>query len=81
MQKLPRTVESKFKRCKRCGQVKKWILVGKFDEKNKKWQNEDGLTTNGNVCGLCHKQKARSNMQKLRRDRKITCSLPPKLES
>lgn len=59
--------EINIRKCKDCGNFKQRILVGKWDDKNKKWVDESGKPWNGNRCGLCHVEKMKSNMR-LKRD-------------
>lgn len=55
-----------LRKCKVCLKLKPRKLIGKFDKKNKKYHDGDGLTWNGNTCGKCHQEKIRINMRKLR---------------
>ncbi len=64
-------MESNKRVCKGCGVEKDRILVGKFDNRNKKYQDIAGLTWNGHNCGKCHQAQVRLNMQLLREKRKI----------
>lgn len=64
-------MEINERRCKTCGVMKTRSLVGKFDNRNKKYQDAEGLTWNGNNCGVCHQLQVRLNMQLLREKRKI----------
>lgn len=59
-------VEQNFRQCKQCGVIKNRISSGMFDEKNKKWVDEDNGTWNGKVCPTCHRANVRQNM-KIRR--------------
>lgn len=52
--------------CKVCKLIKTRILVGKFDDKNKKWVNEDGKLFNGKTCPDCHKDKVRNETKQRR---------------
>lgn len=58
--------EFNMKNCKVCLKLKKRILIGKFDQLNKKYHDEDGLTWNGHVCGICHRNRIKENMRKKR---------------
>lgn len=49
--------------CKVCGELKNRILVGKFDDKNKKYHGDDGKLWNGSVCPQCHKEQVRAKMK------------------
>lgn len=59
-------MEINKRKCKICLELKDRILVGKFDHKNKKYQDNTGKTWNGNVCPSCHKERVKNNMKKLR---------------
>lgn len=61
-------MEVQKKICKTCGVLKERFLAGKFNQKDKKWVDEFGLSWNGHRCSLCHKEKAKENMRKLRHD-------------
>lgn len=64
--------EKDIRRCKVCNDLKQRILVGKFDQKNKKFLDENGLTWNGNVCGSCNRERVKNVMRKTREERKLT---------
>ena len=59
-------IEVNLKICKLCNKLKKRILIGKFDDRNKKYEDNDGLTWNGHVCGKCHQEKVKNYMRKVR---------------
>lgn len=61
--------ESNLTTCRKCGSIKKRILVGKWTEskKDKKFVNEDGIAWNGRTCPDCHRRK-QAKIQKRRRD-------------
>lgn len=63
-------MESDLRQCKKCLQLKRRILVGKFDTKNKKFHDENAKTWSGNVCPECHKNRIKDNMKSLREKRK-----------
>lgn len=65
-------IESNKRVCKVCNQEKDRILVGKFDNRNKKYQDESGKTWNGNICPSCHKDNIKRRMQAMRVLKKIT---------
>ena len=58
--------DTDVRKCKVCNVLKKRTHVGKFDKRNKKFHDENGLTWNGSVCGSCHKLRSRENMRKNR---------------
>jgi len=58
--------ESDYRKCKVCGELKKRILVGKFDDINKKYHDEKGGTWNGSLCPQCNRERAKNNMKLLR---------------
>lgn len=60
------SIEINKRVCKVCGQLKDRILVGKFDNRNKKYIDESGRSWNGNCCGECHKESIRRRMQAMR---------------
>ena len=53
------SIEMNKRICKTCGLIKDRILVGKFDNRNKKYHDETGKTWNGNVCPKCHIEQVR----------------------
>ena len=59
-------IESDNRKCRICGIVKRRILVGRFDEVNKKYHDEKGNTWNGSCCGECHRERVKNNMRLLR---------------
>lgn len=59
-------MESNKRICKVCQVEKDRILVGKFNDKDKKYHDGDGLTWNGNKCGKCHKEEVKRRMQAMR---------------
>lgn len=63
------SVEKKL--CKTCNEVKTCILVGKFDQRNKKYTDESGSYWNGKVCPQCNKVRVRENMRKKRETDKL----------
>lgn len=66
VQQKSEVTEQDTKMCKICNQMKKRILAGKFDYKNKKWVDETGKLWNGRICPSCQNNSAKINMQKLR---------------
>jgi Zn-finger protein len=62
--------ESDLSTCKICSKIKLRRLVGKFDDKNKKYIDENGKLWNGRKCPLCHQKSIKENMKKLRVIRK-----------
>ena len=56
--------EKNIRKCKICSFLRERTLVGKFDDVNKKYKDEFGLTWNGNVCGKCHRMRAKETMRK-----------------
>lgn len=59
-------MESDIRNCKVCLQPKKRILVGRFDSKNKRYNDENGKSWRGNICPECHKLDIKSRMQAMR---------------
>lgn len=47
--------------CKVCRQLKVRISDGKFNDRDKKYRDEQGLLFNGKTCGSCHQEKMRKN--------------------
>jgi hypothetical protein len=58
--------ESDLSTCRLCEQIKLRRFVGKFDDKNKKYVDDQGKLWNGRVCPQCHSDRSRSNMKRLR---------------
>lgn len=59
-------MESDQRVCKKCQQSKTRILVGKYDNKNKRYNDENGKAWRGSVCPPCHKEEIRARMQAMR---------------
>ena len=59
-------MESDTRNCKICLQPKKRILVGKFDSRNKRYDDETGKSWRGNICPGCHKEDIKRRMQAMR---------------
>lgn len=53
-------MEENIRKCKSCGEMKKRILAGKFNEKDKKWVDESQKLWNGSICPVCVVDKARA---------------------
>ncbi len=65
-------MEIQQKHCKVCGQLKSRIACGKFgDGRSKRWLDENGKQWNGLMCPDCQRNRARSNMERLRLDKKL----------
>jgi hypothetical protein len=58
--------ESDLSSCRLCEKIKVRKLIGKFDDKNKKYIDETGKLWNGRKCPQCQVDRARNNMKKLR---------------
>jgi hypothetical protein len=58
--------EENYHTCKVCLKLKKRTQDGKFNEKDKRWMDEDGLLWSGKVCGSCNRDRARETMRKAR---------------
>lgn len=57
--------------CKICKDLKIRELVGKFNDKDKKYVNENKRLWNGNVCPDCVVKQSRERMKTLRQLRKL----------
>lgn len=62
--------ESNLRECKICKQLKQRIAAGKFDDKNKRYNDENGKAWMGNTCSSCHKEEIRKRMKAMRAIRK-----------
>lgn len=65
--------ESDFSICRKCGGRKLRKFVGYFDEKNKKYVDEQGRLWNGRKCGSCAQNMSKLSMRakrKLEKDAK-----------
>jgi hypothetical protein len=69
--------ESDLSSCRLCEKIKVRKLVGKFDDKNKKYIDETGILWSGRICPACHKDRVKFRMRKLRATRKEDESLQP----
>lgn len=56
-------IEINKRACKTCGKLKDRILVGKFDERNKKYHDKTGNTWNGSNCPQCHRATVKIKMK------------------
>lgn len=52
--------------CKVCGIEKDRILVGKWDNRNKKYHDANGKAWNGFCCNACHKEQVRIKTKLMR---------------
>lgn len=59
-------MESDIRICKICQKPKTRILVGKFDNKNKRYEDENKKAWRGSVCPECHKEDIKRRMQAMR---------------
>lgn len=57
------SIEINKRVCKICNKEKDRILVGKFDNRNKKYHDTTGKCWNGNVCPQCHIEQVRLKMK------------------
>jgi hypothetical protein len=62
-------VEQNLRICKMCNKLKTRRQDGKFNEKDKKWRDDDNLLWMGSTCGLCNRERVR-NAMKLKREKK-----------
>ncbi len=59
--------EENVRKCKCCGEEKTRRYVGKYpNNRDKKWEDDDYLLWNGNVCGKCNVKNSVLKMRKLR---------------
>lgn len=63
------TQETKLIICKYCQKPVTAYAKGYFDDRNRRWVDEQGRHLNGKCCGKCHQIKVRLNMRKLREKR------------
>jgi hypothetical protein len=59
-------MESDIRKCKVCLELKHRRLVGKFDSRNKRYDDETGKSWRGNICPVCHKEDIKRRMQAMR---------------
>jgi type II secretory ATPase GspE/PulE/Tfp pilus assembly ATPase PilB-like protein len=59
-------MESNITQCKICSQLKKRTLVSKYDNRNKRYDDDAGKAWRGLVCPSCHKEDIRKRMQAMR---------------
>lgn len=62
-------MEANKRLCKICKELKTRITDGKFDEKNKRYVDENGWLWNGSKCPQCQLISVREKM-KARREKK-----------
>lgn len=58
--------ENDLSTCRVCEKIKLRKLVGKFDDRNKKYVGACGKLWNGRVCPQCHRDKVKHGMKKMR---------------
>lgn len=58
--------EQNYHTCKSCLKLKKRIQDGRYNQKDKRWMDEDGLLWSGKVCGSCNRDRAKETMRKAR---------------
>ena len=61
--------EYEYKLCKICNKIKKRLMVGRYNHKDKKWADEEGGLWNGRSCGVCNKDRVKKAMQKTRAEK------------
>lgn len=59
-------MEEDLRICKICQKPKKRILAGKFDNKNKRFNDESGKAWRGSTCPDCHREDIRRRMMAMR---------------
>lgn len=59
-----------IKECKICKLLKKRILVGQYQNGNKKWSDENGKLWSGFYCPECNIERSNKTMKKLRNGNK-----------
>lgn len=64
-------MEKDIKQCKSCNETKLHILDKKYDYKNKRYIDQDGLQWNGKTCGKCHVDKMKIIMKSKRGSVKV----------
>lgn len=60
------SAETNKRQCKICKELKDRTLIGKFNDKDKKWIDPEGKLWNGNVCPPCNRNRVKDLMKKLR---------------
>lgn len=58
--------EIQVKECKVCKVLKKRVLSGKFNAKDKRWKSPEGGYWNGHVCAECHRAACAARIKKKR---------------
>lgn len=69
--------ESNLRKCKKCLVMKQRTQVGKYDQVNKKYTDEQNRLWSGSTCPTCHAEKVRLNMEQLRKSRKESSNEQP----
>lgn len=59
-------MESDKRKCNICQLEKSRILAGKFDSKNKRYNDETGKAWRGSICPDCHRLDIKRRMQAMR---------------
>jgi hypothetical protein len=59
--------ETDLSTCRVCGKIKQRRFVGKFDDRNKKYVDENGKLWSGRICPSCHKDRVKHRMKRLRK--------------
>lgn len=62
------TKESNLRLCKKCNEVKRRTLAGKFpDGRDKRYVDDSGKLWNGSMCPSCNAERAREVMSAKRK--------------
>lgn len=64
-------IERDLVRCNKCGQVKPRIRMGKYNENDFKYIDDNGRAWNGRSCPECNAERVKIKMQKIRLERKV----------
>lgn len=60
------SIEANERKCKVCGETKARILIGRYDDSNKKYVDLTGKVWNGSCCPACHVKTVKEKMKALR---------------
>lgn len=63
--------EENLRICKVCNKLKKRSFDGKYNAKDKRWVDDEGLLWAGNICGSCNRDRAKETMRKKRARRNV----------
>jgi uncharacterized protein with PIN domain len=66
-------IDNNRRKCKNCNSIVTRISNGKFDERQKKFTDENGVLWNGKICPKCNQIRLKQHMKGVRKVLKGLC--------